>query len=118
MSETNGTSTQPLISEMAIVDTFTKLIFGEQANYTPKELRIIDAFRAVESTVLHGSLLDMGSYLRNLGVREMIGLVAAVKHESQSVERISREGAAASATLLKSGVRLAPGMGAGSHLTH
>jgi hypothetical protein len=62
-------------SEMAIVNTFTKLIFGEEA-YTARDLSIIDGFRAVEADVLRDSHEEMGEYLRNLGVREMIQLVS------------------------------------------
>jgi hypothetical protein len=63
------------MSEMAIVNTFTKLIFGE-ATYTARELSIIDGFRAVDADVLRDSHEEMGEYLRNLGVREMIQLVS------------------------------------------
>ena len=63
------------VSEMAIVNTFTKLIFGEDA-YNARELAIIDGFRVVEADVLRDSLEEMGDYLRHLGVREMIQLVS------------------------------------------
>lgn len=63
------------MSEMAIVNTFTKLIFGEAA-YSARELSIIDGFRAVDADVLRDSHEEMGEYLRNLGVREMIQLVS------------------------------------------
>ena len=63
------------MSEMAIVNTFTKLIFGEVA-YTARELSIIEGFRAVDADVLRDSHEEMGEYLRNLGVREMIQLVS------------------------------------------
>lgn len=76
-----GCSTDELanVSEMAIVDTFTKLIFGEQDNYQPLELLIIAAFRSVDTTVLRDTYEEMGAYLRNLGVREMIQLVGNVR---------------------------------------
>jgi len=63
------------VSEMAIVNAFTKLIFGEDA-LTARELTIVDAFRTVEPDVLRDSHEEMGEYLRNLGVREMIQLVS------------------------------------------
>lgn len=63
------------VSEMAIVNTFTKLIFGEEAS-AERELAIIDGFRAIEVDVLRDSHEEMGEYLRNLGVREMIQLVS------------------------------------------
>ena len=67
------------ISEMAIVDTFTKLIFGEEDRYSHRELRIIQAFRSVDTNVVLDSHRDMGAYLRALGVQEMIRLVARVQ---------------------------------------
>ncbi len=67
------------VSEMAIVDTFTKLIFGEESQYSNRELLIIQAFRAVDNNVVFDSHRDMGAYLRALGVGEMIKLVSAVQ---------------------------------------
>ena len=67
------------VSEMAIVDTFTKLIFGADEGYSARELSIIEAFRAVDLSVLHDSHHEMGEYLRNLGVREMIHLVSRLR---------------------------------------
>lgn len=63
------------MSEMAIVNTFTKLIFGE-VTFTERELSIIAGFRAVNADVLRDSREEMGEYLRSLGVREMIQLVS------------------------------------------
>lgn len=68
-----------IISEMAIVDTFTKLIFGESDDYSSRERLIIDAFREVDANVFRDTYPEMGEYLRNLGVREMIHLVARLK---------------------------------------
>lgn len=68
-------------SEMAIVDTFTKLIFGEDSRYTNSELRIIQAFRTVDTNVMFDSHRDMGAYLRALGVGEMIELVSRVQRQ-------------------------------------
>ncbi len=67
------------VSEMAIVDTFTKLIFGEDSQYSNRELMIIQAFRTVDKRVMFDSHRDMGTYLRALGVGEMIDLVAQVQ---------------------------------------
>jgi hypothetical protein len=66
---------------MAIVDTFTKLIFGEDSRYTAGELRIIQAFRMVDTNVVFDSHRDMGAYLRALGVEEMIQLVTRVQRQ-------------------------------------
>ncbi len=69
------------ISEMAIVDTFTKLIFGEDGAYSKDELVIIQAFRAVDINVALDSHQQMGEYLRALGVQEMIQLVSKVREQ-------------------------------------
>ena len=66
------------ISEMAIVDTFTKLIFGEQEGFSDTEHVIIEALRSVDGNVALDSQRDMGAYLRALGVQEMIQLVSRV----------------------------------------
>lgn len=68
-----------LVSEMAIVDTFTKLIFGECGDYSARERLIIDAFREVDTNVFRDTYPEMGEYLRNLGVHEMIHLVARLR---------------------------------------
>jgi hypothetical protein len=78
------------VSEMAIVNTFTKLIFGQEQDYSPRELSIVQAFRLVEANVLRDSHLEMGEYLRNLGVREMIQLVSRLRdYMSENVESFS-----------------------------
>ncbi len=68
------------VSEMAIVDTFTKLIFGEEEDFNNGEQLIIEAFRLVDSSVMLDSHRDMGHYLRALGVAEMIQLVSRVQN--------------------------------------
>jgi hypothetical protein len=74
------------VTEMAIVNTFTKLIFGDEAN-SPQELSIIQAFRSVDASVLRDSHEELGEYLRNLGVREMIQLVSRLRqHMKESIE--------------------------------
>jgi hypothetical protein len=79
MKRTFDISEDGLSSEMAIVDTFTKLIFGEESEYSDGELRIIQALRQVEDHVSVDDHRDMGVFLRALGVREMIGLVSRVR---------------------------------------
>lgn len=66
-------------SEMAIVDTFTKLIFGEEEHFDDNELLIIQALRLVDSSVSRDSYRELGQYLRALGVEEMVQLVARVQ---------------------------------------
>ena len=69
------------ISEIAIVDTFTKLIFGGEVAYSASELSIIQALRLVDANVLIDGHDDMGDYLRAMGVREMIQLVSQVREQ-------------------------------------
>ena len=66
-------------SEMVVVDTFTKLIFGDDAEYSNQELLIIQALRDADHNISLDSHRDMGLYLRALGVGEMIALVSRVQ---------------------------------------
>ena len=79
MKRYTGQFSQDAPTELEIVDTFTKLIFGEANDYSGQELMIIEALRRTDSNVSLDSQKDMGVYLRALGVREMIGLVARVQ---------------------------------------
>ena len=73
--DTSGASA----SEMAIVDAFTRLIFGEEDHFDAAELRIVEALRLVDADMAGDSLREMGCYLRALGVAEMIQLVGQVQ---------------------------------------
>jgi len=79
MQRSPGINEADSVSEMAIVDTFTKLIFGEEEGFSAGELQIIRALRAADVNVLLDRHREMGSYLRALGVREMIDLVSQVQ---------------------------------------
>ena len=83
------------VSEMAIVDTFTKLIFGERDTFSSSEESIIQSFRLVDHRVALDSHEDMGAYLRALGVAEMIRLVSKVQTcmagGQQALTRVSKE---------------------------
>jgi len=68
------------VTEMAIVNTFTKLIFGDEA-YNTSELAIIAAFRSLDGSVERDTYTEMGEYLRDLGVREMIQLVSSLRQQ-------------------------------------
>lgn len=72
------------VSELAIVDTFTKLIFGEENRYSDAELRIIQGLRLTDDNVATDGHHDMGVYLRALGVEEMIRLVSRVQGQMAS----------------------------------
>ena len=89
MEHEHNISEDFLVSEMTIVDIFTKQIFGQEQDYSPRELSIIQTFRLVESNVLRDSHREMGEYLRNLGVREMIQLVSRLRDNmSESVRSL------------------------------
>tara|TARA_R110002110_G_scaffold405241_1_gene624227 strand:- start:62518 stop:62847 length:330 start_codon:yes stop_codon:yes gene_type:complete len=80
MQRSSQVSDSGRVSEMSIVDTFTKLILGQEERFDDGEQLIIRALRKVEAAVSDDSHRDMGNYLRALGVREMIHLVIRV-HE-------------------------------------
>jgi hypothetical protein len=69
------------VDEMVIVDTFTRLIFGDQTGFSELELAIIDGLRRADLNVALDDYADMGAYLRALGVAEMVALVARVEHQ-------------------------------------
>jgi hypothetical protein len=80
------------VSELAIVDTFTKLIFGEEDDYSVREMLIIQAFRQEDTHVALDTHRDMGQYLRALGVREMVRLVSAVQQRlDEGVQLVAAE---------------------------
>ncbi|MCB1842405.1 MAG: hypothetical protein KDI09_05535 [Halioglobus sp.] len=72
------------VSEMWIVDTLTRLIFGDVDHFDSRESLVIDAFRSVDANVLRDTPAQMGDYLRNLGVREMIHLVTRIRTQIDS----------------------------------
>lgn len=84
-----------LVSEMAIVDTFTKLIFGEDDQYSTGELMIIHALRLVDDNVSADGHREMGHYLRALGVGEMITLVSRVRAQLSGAASLVRRPATA-----------------------
>jgi hypothetical protein len=99
------------ITEMAIVNTFTRLIFGEEEGYASRELLIIEAFRAVDANVLRDSQQEMGEYLRNLGVREMIQLVSRLRQYLQAdaeAQASRRPQVVSSASTLSPGAKHGP----------
>ena len=67
------------LSEMEVVDTFTRLIFGETDAFAEREMAIVQALREADDHVSLDSLEEMGVYLRALGVKEMISLVSRVR---------------------------------------
>ena len=68
------------VTEMDVVNTFTKLIFRDEI-VTLQELAIVEGFRSVDANVLRDSHAELGEYLRHLGVRDMIHLVSRVRQE-------------------------------------
>lgn len=66
------------VSEIEIVDVFTRMIFGDE-DISLQELRIIQALSEVDQNVCLDSFAEIGTYLRALGVEEMIKLVTRVR---------------------------------------
>lgn len=79
MERSVAVSVENSASKMAIVDTFTRLIFGDPGDFSAQEQAIIEALREVEPNVAPDDYRAMGDYLRALGVAEMIALVARVE---------------------------------------
>ena len=69
------------LNEMAIVDLFTKLIFGGDHALDASELQILQALRQVDRGLGLESLREVGFYLRALGVSQMIELVTRVQQQ-------------------------------------
>lgn len=67
------------VTGMAVVDTFTKLIFGDDAPHSAEESLIIQALRQVDDSLSPGDDRALGQYLRGMGVEEMTALVARVR---------------------------------------
>jgi|TARA_B110000238_G_C15885145_1_gene335209 hypothetical protein len=80
MVQTMDMEAAAAVDEMAIVDTFTKLIFEQESHYSGSELGIIHTLRMIDDNVTLDCHRAMGVYLRALGVREMIGLVSKVSN--------------------------------------
>ena len=80
-------------SELEIVDTFTKLIFGQDEELSLQERGIVQVLREEDGNVALDDLSDMGVYLRALGVREMLSLVSRVRQgyppQGQPQSRVS-----------------------------
>ena len=93
MQHASITNDDTPVSEMEIVSTFTKLIFGDEI-LSERESSIIAALRVVDVNVLRDDLSEVGGYLRNLGVREMIQLVTRVhRHMAEASESPPPSGA-------------------------
>jgi len=68
---------------MAIVDTFTKLIFGDE-EFSDRESAIIESLCTVIPDLHNEGHRDLGEYLRDLGVSEMIQLVSRVRQRTNA----------------------------------
>jgi len=77
MQAKNLSTEGEVVSKMAIVDTFTKLIFRDE-HFSAQERAMLDALRAVDMYIRADDQSEMGHYIRALGVEEMVQLVSAV----------------------------------------
>jgi hypothetical protein len=66
-------------SEVAVVDTFTRLIFGAEEELSAEDMQVIRALRIIDDNIALDDHAEMGIYLRALGVKEMIRLVSLVR---------------------------------------
>ena len=77
-------------SEMEIVDTFTHAIFSGGEALSPREVSILETLCQVDDNAAHcvgeQATGNLGRYLRDLGVKEMIQLVARVRERYQAQE--------------------------------
>jgi len=80
-----------VVSELEIVDICTKLIFGIDEKLSLHEQLIITALRLSDENFAGDDAVEMGKYLRALGVKEMIKLVAAAKQHIDAGHLLSCE---------------------------
>lgn len=74
-------------SEMEIVDTFTHLIFSGGDMLSAREMSIVDVLCRIDENAALCPTGEIGVYLRELGVREMIGLVGRVRRQYPELAR-------------------------------
>jgi hypothetical protein len=80
------------ISEMAIVDLFTRLIFDADAVLDESDQLVLAILQHSDASLAAASRVDISEYLRAMDVREMIAVVASVKqqYEQQQLIFLSR----------------------------
>lgn len=79
-------------SEMEIVDTFTHLIFSAEDALSARELSIVEVLCRIDENAAHCPTTEIGTYLRELGVREMIRLVGRVRSQYPAPARTESHG--------------------------
>lgn len=67
------------VSEMAIVDMFTQLIFDAETQLDESGKLLLELLSQVEPTIVDASRQGLSEYLRSLNVTEMIRIVGDVK---------------------------------------
>lgn len=71
--------------EIEIVDAFTKLIFSGGDDLSSRELMIVQTLQLFDEVPACGSgkhgLEELSAFLRELGVSEMVALVAQVREQ-------------------------------------
>ncbi|MFV0278670.1 MAG: hypothetical protein ACK5HY_16010 [Parahaliea sp.] len=78
-SDGGGGGGDGALGAMQIVDTFTRLIFGDNREYEAVELQVIEALRQAVPDLVTDDLPGLGQYLRALGVSAMIDLDPVVQ---------------------------------------
>lgn len=69
------------ISEMAIVDIFTQLIFDAETVVDETGQRLLDMLKHLEPILADATQKDLSEYLRSMEVREMIKVVEIIKDQ-------------------------------------
>ncbi|MCR8922436.1 hypothetical protein NO559_06605 [Dasania sp. GY-MA-18] len=76
------------ISEMAIVDLFTRLIFDADAVLDESDQLVLAILQHSDASLAAASRVDISEYLRAMDVREMIAVVASVKQQYEQQQLI------------------------------
>ena len=80
MNDRVSQSETAIPSEMEIVDCFTRLIFSADGPLSANDRAIVDTLTLVDCNLaLCAETAEVGAYLRELGVSEMIRLVSLVQ---------------------------------------
>jgi hypothetical protein len=72
------------IDEVSIVDTCTKLIFGDRKALNETDVLIVAALQLSDGLLEEGTLEAIGNHIRQMGVEEMIRLVGRAKQRLDS----------------------------------
>ena len=78
------------VSEMAIVDMFTQLIFDAETALDESGLLLLELLSQIEPSLLDASRRDLSEYLRAMNVSEMIEVVSEIKELIDQRQAVTR----------------------------